>query len=156
MSKPLSRYALIAACSLMLPAAGCGQVTYIVQQYDGPPRAAEQVSIIRLQPDDPAQIDELDGEAMGGGPLASDARLHIEVLPGKHTLVVRNPRFGNTQRVSFVAEPGRVYRILLADRAWHARTASPDQQGAWSPLIYEVGRANDHLLREVSLPPAGS
>ena len=43
--------------ALLALSSGCGQVTYIVQQYDGPVRDQDEVSILRLTPDDPAQIE---------------------------------------------------------------------------------------------------
>lgn len=140
-------------------ATGCGQVTYVLQQYDGPVRAKDQVSILRVQPGDPAQIVGMDGENLGHQALDSDVRLHIEMLPGKHELNVENPSAmpgTNTKEVQFVAEPGRTYRVVLADRAWHVKNASANRPGNWSPLIYEVQSSDGRLLREVSLPPKGS
>lgn len=138
---------------------GCGQVTYVLQQYDGPVRAKDQVSILRVQPGDPAQIIGMDGEKLGPQMLDSDVRLHIEMLPGKHELNVENPQAMpgmNTKEVKFVAEPGRTYRVVLADRAWHVKNAAANKPGSWSPLIYEVQSSDGKLLREVSLPPSGS
>lgn len=140
-------------------ATGCGQVTYVLQQYDGPVRAKDEVSILRVQPGDPAQIVVMDGEALGHQALDSDVRIHIEMLPGKHELSVENPQAlpnTNTQEVQFVAEPGRTYRVVLADRAWHVKNAGANRPGSWSPLVYEVQSSDGRLLREVSLPPKGS
>jgi hypothetical protein len=144
--------------ALLALSSGCGQVTYIVQQYDGPVRDRDEVSILRLTPDDPAQIVAMDGEALGRQVLDSDTRLHIEMLPGKHQLEVENPKASSatTQRVQFVAEPGRTYRVVLADRAWHTQKSQPERPGAWSPLVYELEGSSDALAREVSLPPSGS
>jgi hypothetical protein len=145
-------------CIFSLAAAGCGQVTYVLQQYDGPVRARDQVSVLRIQPDDPTQLVSLDEEQLGAQTLDSDVRLHIEMLPGKHTLSVKNPnaQIMQTQKVAFVAQPGRVYRVLLANRAWHAASASPNPQGTWSPLVYEVDPDSGRPLQEVSLPPGKS
>lgn len=142
----------------LLVSLGCGQVTYIVQQYDGPVRDRDEVSILRLAPGDPAQIIAMDGDALGRQDLESDVRVHIEMLPGKHQLEVENPQSARktTQRVAFIAEPGRTYRVVLADREWHAKKSAPDRAGAWSPLVYELDGSSDDLLREVSLPPSGS
>lgn len=150
-------FGLVAGLALSL-ASGCGQVTYIVQQYDGPVRERDQVSILRLSPGDPAQVIAMDGDALGRQDLDSDVRLHIEMLPGKHQLEVENPQASTktTQRVQFIAEPGRTYRVVLADRVWHAQKPGPAPAGAWSPLVYELDGSSDDLLREVSLPPSGS
>lgn len=151
-------FAYTLACIFALAPTGCGQVTYVLQQYDGPVRAQDQVSILRVQPDDPTQLVSLDEEQLGAQNLDSDVRLHIEILPGKHTLSVKNPnvQIKQTQKVAFVAQPGRVYRVLLANRAWHATSASPSSQGSWSPLVYEVDRDTGRALQEVSLPPGKS
>ena len=140
---------------LLLAASGCGQVTYILQQYDGPARARGEVSILRLQADDTAQVLVMDGEALGNQALDSDVRLHIEMLPGKHTLRVRNPKAAglDTQDVVFLAEAGRLYHVELADRNWHQVTAAPVAPGVWSALVYEV-EDSGRPLREVSLPPS--
>lgn len=149
---------VLALASSLALATACGQVTYVVQQYDGPVRDRDQVSILRLSPGDPAQVIAMDGEALGRQDLDSDVRLHIEMLPGKHQLEIENPQapLRTTQRVQFIAEPGRTYRVVLADRVWHARKAEPAPEGAWSPLVYELDGSSDDLLREVSLPPNGS
>ncbi|HEY6727169.1 MAG TPA: hypothetical protein VI197_24210 [Polyangiaceae bacterium] len=156
-SYAMSTFGLVAALALSL-ATSCGQVTYIVQQYDGPVRDRDQVSILRLSPGDPAQVIAMDGEALGRQDLDSDVRLHIEMLPGKHQLEIENPqaRAKTTQRVQFIAEPGRTYRVVLADRVWHAQKAEPAPAGAWSPLVYELDGSSDDLVREVSLPPSGT
>lgn len=145
------------AC-LPLPLAGCGQVTYILQQYDGPVRSPDTVSVLRVQPDDPAQIVAMDGEDLAPQSLASDVRLHIEMLPGKHKLSVKHPgvRGLDTRQVEFVAKAGRTYRVLLSDRDWHATAVEPQRPDSWSPLVYEVHAGNNRLLQEVSLPPSGS
>lgn len=150
-------FGLTLAVALPL-ASGCGQVTYIVQQYDGPVRDRDDVSILRLAPGDPAQIIAVDGEALGRQAFDSDVRLHIEMLPGKHQIEVENPEAATktTRQVQFIAEPGRTYRVVLADRAWHAQKSAPTPTGTWSPLVYELDGTSDDLLREVSLPPNGS
>ena len=143
---------------LLALSSGCGQVTYIVQQYDGPVRDRDEVSILRLKPGDPAQIVSMDGDALGRQVLDSDTRLHIEMLPGKHQLEVENPKAlsASTQRVQFIAEPGRTYCVVLADRAWHAQKPQVARPNTWSPLVYELQGSSDDLAREVSLPPGGS
>jgi hypothetical protein len=153
--KLLSRLLSIWMVGLVaLTALGCGRVTYVLQQYDGPVRAPELVSVLRIQHDDSAQIVAIDGEALGQQSFASDVRLHIEMLPGKHTLSVKNPAMGEsaTQQVQVIAEPGRIYRVVLTDRAWHTQRAKVSPPGTWSALIYEVQR-DGRLLQEVSLPP---
>ena len=147
-----------AAVGLLCCAAGCGQVTYILQQYDGPARARSEVSVLRLQAGDPAEVVAMDGDPLGGQVLDSDVQLHIEMLPGKHTLRVKNPKAVglDTQDVAFLAEAGRAYHVELAQRNWHQLTASSSSPGAWSALVYEVQGSSGRLLREVSLPPGKS
>jgi hypothetical protein len=133
----------------------CGQVTFILQQYDGPARAREQVGVLRVQPDDPAQLVSMDGDALGQQKLDSDVRLHIEVLPGKHTLRVKNPKAQGvtTQDVSFVAKGGSTYRVEIVEREWHTLGSGAGRPGAWSALVYEIRNSDGRPLREVSLPP---
>lgn len=147
---------LVAAGLVMATvSAACGQVTFILQQYDGPPRAPEQVSVLRVQPDDVAEVVAMDGEPLGGQTLDSDVRLHIELLPGKHTLRVKNPNAQglDTKDVSFMAQAGSYYRVELVNREWHALRAKA-RPGAWSALVYEIRASDGRRLREVSLPPA--
>jgi hypothetical protein len=131
-------------------------VTFVVQAYPGPALRADQVSVVRINPDDPLRVLTVDGDPLGNQRVEDGTRLHIEVLAGEHELSVENEHANvqKTKTVRFVAEPGRTYRILVADREWHVQ--SPPKQGApatWSPLVYEVQAQGDRLLREVSLPP---
>jgi len=158
MRRPSTSFFAFGLALLLALSSGCGQVTYIVQQYDGPVRDRDEVSILRLKPGDPAQIVSMDGDALGRQVLDSDTRLHIEMLPGKHQLEVENPKAASpsTQRVQFIAEPGRTYCVVLADRPWHAQKPQAARPNTWSPLVYELQGSSDDLAREVSLPPSGS
>ena len=80
--------ALIALLVVALLAA-CMGPTFIVQQYNGPPRARETIATLRVNGAEPVRLLFLDEEDVAA-PLVSDGRLHIELLPGKHTLMARN------------------------------------------------------------------
>ena len=147
---------IAAACVLVGLCASCGQVTFVVQAYPGPARSAEEVSVVRINREAPVRIVSVDGDPLGAQQLESGTRLHVEVLPGKHELSVENQKvpIEKTKTVEFVAEAGRVYRVLSADREWHVHSAPREGAAAtWSPLVYEVDAQGDRLLREVSLPP---
>lgn len=134
----------------------CGQVTFVVQAYPGAARSAEQVSIVRITRDAPVRVVSVDGDPLGNQAIEPGTRLHVEVLPGKHELAIQNDAapVDKTKTVRFVAEAGRIYRVLLADREWHTHSAPREPAAAtWSPLVYEVEPDRDRLLREVSLPP---
>lgn len=144
-----TRLRLLAA--LLLVAVGCGGPTFIVQQYDGPPRPRESIAIVRVNGSDAAQITTLDGEGTNVG-IAEDSRLHLEVLPGSHTVWVRNAAAPEEppQRIQFLAEPGRVYRPVLTV----APNAGSNKALGAIARMYEVDPSSDALLRDVTaLPP---
>ena len=149
---------LAATCLAVSLGTACGQVTFVVQAYPGAARSAEQVSVVRINRDAPVRVVSVDGDPLGSQPLDSDARLHVEILPGKHELIIENEHVPveKTKVVRFLAEPGRTYRVLAANREWHVHSAprKPARGTTWSPLVYEVDTAGDRLLREVSLPPS--
>src|ERR1051326_2101643 len=95
-----------------LSLAGCGLATFVVQQYDGPPRPRESIAIIRINAGQ--GIDSLDGETLRAVP-AKGTRFHVEVLPGAHEGELREPAVGLTESVNvrFSAEAGKVYRIAV-------------------------------------------
>jgi hypothetical protein len=122
-----------------LPA--CAGPTYVVELYSGPRRSAESIAVLRVGGADDARLVVVDGER-ADVPIADDARLHVEVLPGEHRLGVisrANPD-GPLQYVEFRAEPGKIYRVLF--QASGAR-------------VYEVDSRSDALLRDVTLAERG-
>jgi hypothetical protein len=121
---------------LALGVAGCGPQVFIVQQYDGPVRDSETIAILRINGADSTRVVTLDGE-LADPRIAEDARLHIEMLPGRHALRLADmasPEAGSF-RVAFDAQAGRVYRAVVAPTA--AR-------------VFEVDRGSDALLRDVT------
>lgn len=135
-------------------AQGCGPATFTVQQYDGPVRSREAIAVLRVNGKEPVQLQTLDGEDAAVR-VPEDARLHIEILPGKHTIGVVSEF--DTHRlpleVAFNAEPGKVYRpVLVQERRQNYYGARLDV-----PRVYEVDAESDALLRDVTLvdaPPA--
>ena len=63
--------------------------TFIVQQYTGEPRPKEQVAVLRMNGKEPVRLMTLDDQDVAAPILEPDFRLHIEVLPGRHTLTVK-------------------------------------------------------------------
>ena len=129
-------------------AASCGTPTFVVQQYAGAPRAAEAIAIIRVEGGGKVQLLSLDGEATDAR-VASDARLHIEILPGNHRLWVQGfAADGAAQSLTFRAEAGKMYRVDLAlDPATNA----------FSPHVYEVDPSSNAPKVDVTstqAPPA--
>ena len=118
---------------------GCPGPTFIVQQYPGPERERETIAILRSNATDDAKLLVLDGEDIAA-PIAEDGRLHIEMLPAPHSVVVgrlsaRNERY---PALRFAAEANRVYRVAFV--------------GA-DPHVFEVDRSKDTLGRDVTMPP---
>ncbi len=121
--------------SLALVLSGCPGPTFVVQQYTGPQRDNDSIAILRVNASDPVRLVVLDEENLDV-PLESDSHLHIELLPGRHTLSVRSVTNGDRlEPLVLQAEPGKVYRVTAA--AAEAR-------------IFEVTRGSDALVRDVT------
>jgi hypothetical protein len=117
----------------------CGGPTFVVQQYSGPQRARESIAVIRVNGGGP-RLTTLDDESLVVPERGT--RFHIEVLPGVHELQVDDPNVGlYASRVRFVAEAGKVYRIVVRP----ALTGQPNAQA------FEVDRASDAEVRPVAL-----
>lgn len=130
----VARFAVLA--SLL---AGCPGPTFIVQKYAGEPRPRESIAILRANASDEARLVALDGEDIAA-PIVEDGRLHIEILPAKHVVGVTRvgePR-GRFPELAFEAEANRVYRVAFR---------------AGEPHVYEVDRASDGVVRDVTLAP---
>jgi hypothetical protein len=116
---------------------GCPGPTFIVQQYAGPERPRETIAILRSNAKDDAKLLFLDGEDIAA-PIAEDGRLHIEILPARHTVVVGRVSMPTERypELAFHAEADRVYRVVFT--------------GA-EPQVYEVDRAKDTPVRDVTI-----
>ena len=123
----------------------CGGPTLVVQQYDGPLRPQDTISILRVNGGGSVQLLTLDDTDVAV-PIAKDTRLHLELLPGRHTVDVVNVTTPNAPpaTVAFDAAPGRVYRVAFV--------ASESSSGP-TAHVYEVERGGDALLREVTVDP---
>src|SRR6185503_13116978 len=133
----LSRSWLLIASITLLPLApvACGGPTFVIAQYQGPTRPRNTIAILRIDGDSPVQLVSVDGEPLA--PIADDIRLHIEVLPGEHSVGVANTAAPNqpARRVRFLAEAGKLYGA-----AWLADT----------PRVYELDDSSGAMLRDVS------
>ena len=122
----------------------CGGPTFVVQQYAGPQRPRETIAVVRLNGGGP-RLATLDRE-----PLVvpeRGTRFHIEVVPGVHEIEVEDPNLRYSGVVRFVAEPDKVYRVVVGP-ALVPNAAGP----VWVATAYEVDRASDAELRPA--PPA--
>jgi hypothetical protein len=127
----VSSFALVSSIALML--AGCPPgPTYVVQEYQGPPRAIDTIGVLRVNGKDDVRLETLDDQEITAR-VDDDARLHVEMLPGRHTVSVRSGEPG--RRVAFDAQPGKVYRILIEEAA---------------PHVHEVDRVTDSVGRDVT------
>jgi hypothetical protein len=129
-----------------LPAA-CGGPTFIVQQYEGSPRPRDAVAIVRLNGDDPIQVLDIDRSPTNVR-VGSGTRVHIEVLPGEHTVTVIDAEHpnGTSQFVRFRTEPGKLYRALWLMQANHTPGLSDLAR------VYEVDASSDTPLQDASIP----
>jgi hypothetical protein len=104
----------LAVSSASLLTAGCGSTsTFIMEAYPGPVRPANTIAVVRVDGASAVEVLALDGEPLV--PLSPDTRLHIEVLPGRHTLLARNRMSpggeAEPQAVAFDARAGKFYRV---------------------------------------------
>jgi hypothetical protein len=124
-------------------AAACGVPTFILQQYDGPPRAAESVAVVRFDGKGSVDLVSLDG-SIADAHVPEDARLHVEVLPGRHVLGVARRAAPNEppRRVVFVAEAARYYEVAFM--------APPPNEWQPSVHVFEIDRRSGAKLRDVT------
>ncbi|MBK7581034.1 MAG: hypothetical protein IPI67_12575 [Myxococcales bacterium] len=131
---------------------GCGGPTFIAQQYAGPVRPRESIAIIRVNGDSGLALLTLDGEDIATR-VPEDARLHVEVLPGPHRLIIGDVS-GTARavgRAAFVAEAGKTYRPVFSGEG----PAPIDTETVIRPArVYEVDDGRDTLLRDVTLARA--
>lgn len=132
----------IALAVFVLFLVGCPGPTFVVQQYGGPQRAPETIGTLRVNGNEPVRLLMLDHQD-AAAPIVEDGRLHIELLPGRHDLIVGDARAPGVRHlpVAFQAEAGRFYRVVFV------------QEAGGEPHVYEVSREKDTLTRDVTLPP---
>jgi hypothetical protein len=137
--------ALVACLAVLLAVttAGCPGPTFVVQQYKGPARAQETVATLRVNASDAVQLAVLDDEDIDV-PLASDSRLHIELLPGRHSITVRGAAGNLARPVELDAEGGKFYRVVLTPDA-------PGSPGGAVARVFEIDRGSDKLIRDVTV-----
>lgn len=120
---------------------GCGGPTFIVQQYGGSPRERETIAVIRVNGQETIVLVALDGEDIATR-VPDDARLHVEVLPGKHTVTIGDlsDTAEPARSTSFVAQAGKTYRPVMQQH---------------TARVFEVNADTDALLSDVTfVPPA--
>jgi hypothetical protein len=89
------------------------------------------VATLRVDGNDTVHVLTLDGDNVAA-PVASDARLHFEMLPTRHTVIAQNAD-GPAAPLAFEAEAGKIYRIVGDLR------------------VFEVDRGSDTPLRDVTI-----
>lgn len=132
-------------CALLSGVPACVGPTLIVQQYAGPVRPRSTVAILRVNGREPVVVLELDRDDLNV-PLADDSRLHVEMLPGRHTVSATDKRSGETfhEPAAFDAEAGKVYRVVVGP----AETGA----GAGGDVhVFEVNGGSDALVRDVTV-----
>jgi hypothetical protein len=130
--------------AIALAASACIGPTLIVQHYSGPPKPPETVAVLRVNGSDNVLLTQLDNEELGI-PIASDSRLHIELLPGPHTVSAMSTRVATDPLppANFDAEAGHVYRVVFV--------TTPQQNT--EARVYEVERGPDRPIRDVTKTP---
>jgi hypothetical protein len=125
---------------------GCGGMTFIVQEYDGPPRAPGSVAIIRVNGSHGPDVVSVDDQPLRIA-LEPLNRVHVEVLPGPHEVDVEvtEPEIGlrHTLPIRFLAQAGKVYRVEVFGVA--PSTSGPSDT-RWDARAYEVDRGSDARL----------
>lgn len=124
-------------------AVACAAPTFILQEYDGAPRAPESVAILRFEGTGTTDLVTLDG-SVADAHVPDDARLHVEMLPGRHVIGVANRSLPNEppRRVVFIAEAGRFYQVVLV-------APGPNE---WSPTprVFEIDGRSGKPVRDVT------
>ena len=144
---------------------GCGSMTFVVQEYAGPPRPRDGIAIIRVNGSGGPDVVAVDDQPLRVA-LEPLNRIHVEVLPGPHEVDVEvtEPEIGlrHTLPIRFLAAAGKVYRVeVLAAPP----SASMRGDARWDAQAYEVDRNTDARLgvaapwgapaRAPTSPPAG-
>jgi hypothetical protein len=132
--------------------AGCVGPTYVIQQYSGAPRPPESIAILRINGSDSVRLLSVDGENVAA-PLASDARLHVELLIGRHRITLANASAARPREIplDIDVEPNKVYRVVFDPAACGAPCAQPPAPDAAPARLFEVDRSTDALGRDVTL-----
>jgi hypothetical protein len=143
----------LVACALFF---GCGGPTFIVQQYKGPVRERETIAVIRVNGKESIVLVALDGEDIATR-VPEDARLHVEVLPGKHTVTIGDlsDTAEPARTASFTAEAGKTYRPVMQAHAARVYEVSPDTDVLLSDVTLVVAPPAEPVPR-VESPPAPS
>jgi hypothetical protein len=138
--------------------AACGGMTFVVQEYDGPPRPTAGIAIIRVEAENGPDVVAVDDQPLRVA-LERPNRIHVEVLPGPHEvdIEVTEPEIGlrHTLPVRFVAAAGKVYRVEVTAAASGAPSSGAETR--WEAHVYEVDRESDArlgLAAPVTPPPA--
>ncbi|MCK6534226.1 MAG: hypothetical protein L6Q84_14725 [Polyangiaceae bacterium] len=139
----MCRSSRVAGACLALLLSGCGGPTFIVQQYPGPVRPSDSIAVLRVNGDGGIVLVSLDGEPIRTR-VADDARLHVEMLPGRHRLSFADLADASRPlgRAAFVAGAGKTYRPLFASRGGGAR-------------VFEVDAASDEPLQDATVEGPG-
>ncbi len=134
--------AVLLGMSLLV--AGCGTVTYVLQDYGGEPRPADSIAIVRITSTDPLHVSTVDGEPLDVR-LDSDTRVHVEMLPGEHVLGVYRPdaEIPIEHKVRFLAAPGRTYAVVMA-------VAPQGSATPWVGRVYEIDKSSGTRLHDAT------
>lgn len=132
----------VAAAAFVLALVGCPGPTFVVAQYPGDERPQSELSVLRVNGKESVRLLSLDGQDVAA-PLERDSRLHIEMLPGKHSVLVTdaNEPEAHIDEIAFEGSPGKFYRVVL----------TPGTRGPVAQ-VHEVDRGSDELGRDVTVP----
>jgi hypothetical protein len=130
-------FAFLLSALAVVVLAGCPVPTFVVQQYGGAQRPVESIAVLRVNGSDSVRLLRLDDQDVAA-PIVEDGRLHIEILPGRHTVAVANAKMPGQYypELAFQAEAGKVYRVAF---------------GGEGARVYEVDRGKDSTVRDVTL-----
>jgi len=119
----------------------CGRPIFIASAYPGPPRERAEIGVLRVLGDEPAQLISVDGEAADAR-VSEDAALHLELLPGRHTVFVQDIRAPQEPPglVRFQVTPGGLYGVRFT-------------QGPAEPQIFTLDPSSYAALTNVTLKP---
>jgi hypothetical protein len=134
-------------------------MTFVVQNYDGPPRPRTAIAVVRVDARGP-EVVAVDDQPLRVA-LESPNRMHVEVLPGPHEIDVEvtEPVIGlrHTLPLRFIASPGKVYRVDVVVAPMSVPSPAPNARGYGEVRVYEVDPESDAILapaQALAPPPA--
>jgi hypothetical protein len=112
-------FSLFAVIGILFVATGCKSTGRYVRWYVGPPLETNKIALLRVQKNVLTvvlTVDKIDGLSLTKSKFMGNIASTIELMPGQHELWVSyrdsdDNRSTTDAKLSFVAEPGKIYEL---------------------------------------------